>query len=129
MKSNLFTEPPVESPPVRRFIDPAYRPLAKSLADLRQSIDTIDEQIIQLMAERARLVKDATRFKRDAYQVAAPARQAEVFAKARTRAERYLPELPGLPDVAELTYRAMVGAFVASEQVYFRETELIGDPS
>lgn len=125
MKSTLFTEPPVQSPPVRRFVNPEYKPLAVSLAELRESIDAIDERIIALMAERARYVKDATRFKRDAYQVAAPARQAEVFAKARARAEVYLPELPGLPDVAETTYRAMVGAFVASEQVYFRETTLI----
>lgn len=125
MKSKLFTEPPVQSPPVRRFVDPGYRPLAASLAELRESIDAVDERIIALLAERARFVKDATRFKRDAYQVAAPARQAEVFAKARARATNYQAELPGLPDVAEATYRAMVGAFVASEQVYFRETELI----
>jgi hypothetical protein len=40
----------------------------------------------RLLAERALCVRDATRFKLDAFQVAAPARQAQVFAKVRALA-------------------------------------------
>lgn len=56
---------------------------------MRANIDRLDDQIVKLIAERAMYVKDAARFKRDAYQVSAPARQAEVFEKARRLAERH----------------------------------------
>jgi isochorismate pyruvate lyase len=60
--------------------------------------------------------------------VAAPARQAEVFARARTLAARHDRGFEGLADVTEATYRAMVAAFVANEQRYFNDMTDIGDP-
>src|SRR6185369_13502845 len=71
-------EPAMHGPPLRRFKNPDYPELAGSLAELRQRIDGLDERIVALLAERAACVRDATRFKRDAFQVAAPARQAQV---------------------------------------------------
>lgn len=125
MSNKTGFEPAIDSPAVRSFTDPAYQPLANSLGEIRSAIDALDEKIIELIAERARYVKDATRFKRDAFQVAAPARQAQVFEQARSRAERCGAGLPGLADLVEATYRTMVGAFVAGEQVYFNETKML----
>lgn len=54
-------EPSPHAPPLRRFRDPAYVPLADNLAQVRERIDALDTQIVALMAERGRYVKDAAR--------------------------------------------------------------------
>ena len=124
-------EPDAHGAPVRRFTDPAYRPLAPDLAGIRREIDRIDEEIVRLLAERAMYVKDAARFKCDAFQVSAPARQAQVFAHVRALAERHNPDFnggfDGLPDVVEAAYRALVAGYIACEQNYFGQTEPIPD--
>ncbi|MDQ2927056.1 MAG: chorismate mutase, partial [Pseudomonadota bacterium] len=79
-------EPHPDVAPVRRFRDAAYVPRAATLGDLRRRIDVIDAQVVDLLVERAACVRDATRFKRDAYQVAAPQRQKQVFARVRSLA-------------------------------------------
>jgi isochorismate pyruvate lyase len=120
-------EPDAQGAPVRRFLDPAYRPMADNLAGIRREIDRIDDAVVQLLAERAMYVKDAARFKRDAFQVSAPARQAEVFARVRALAERHNPGFnggfEGLPTVVESAYRALVAGYIACEQTYFGQTE------
>ena len=83
-------EPETHGAPLRRFTDPAYVPLCANLAEVRENIDRLDRQIVALLAERGRYVKDAARFKRDAFQVSAPARQAQVFAHVRELAARHL---------------------------------------
>ena len=117
-------EPRDDVGPVRRFRDPAYRPQAATLGELRARIDALDEQIVALLAERALCVRDATRFKRDTFQVAAPERQAEVFARVRALAGRRR-EFPGLRDVVESTYRTLVAGFIAGEERFFHDTEPI----
>ena len=87
-------EPATDVGPVRRFVTPGYTPKAATLGQLRQRIDSLDEQIVALLAERALCVRDATRFKRDAFQVAAPERQAAVF----SRVERLLNLVPNALD-------------------------------
>jgi len=118
-------EPAPQAAAVRRFRDPAYRPIAPTLAELRQTIDALDEQIVQLLAERALCVRDATRFKADEFQVRAPARQAEVFARMRSLAAAHEHKFPGFPDIVEAGYHALVGGFVAAEGQLFAQTELI----
>ncbi len=105
-------EPDPHGPALRRFIDPAYVPLARDLAEVRERIDAIDVQIVALLAERGRWVKDAARFKRDAFQVSAPQRQQQVFDKVRRLAE----EKGAYPEVVEAAYRALVAGFIAREQ-------------
>ena len=122
-----MNEPATQSGPLRTFRDPAYRPLAANLAEVRANIDRLDDAIIALLAERAMYVKDAARFKRDAHQVAAPARQAEVFERARKLAQKHDRGFEHLADVVETTYRAMVGAFIATEQSYFNQMTPVGD--
>jgi len=122
---NTSHEPVTDGAPVRRFRDPAHRPEGATLGELRTRIDAIDAQVVALLAERARCVRDATRFKRDAFQVAAPARQAAVFARVRALAAERAAEFPPLPDVVEAAYRVLVAGFVAGEARFFEETEPI----
>lgn len=119
------TEPGPTGQPVRRFTDPAYVTQAATLGELRQRIDSLDARIVSLLAERALCVRDATRFKRDAYQVSAPARQAQVFAKVRALALLHEDQFPGLADVVESTYRTLVAGFIAGEDRFFHATERI----
>jgi len=122
-------EPDAQGAPVRRFRDPAYRPMADNLAGVRAEIDRLDDEIVRLLAERAMYVKDAARFKRDAFQVSAPARQAQVFERVRALAERHNPAFnggfEGLPQVVDAAYRALVAGYIACEQSYFGQTEEI----
>ncbi|WP_088158560.1 chorismate mutase [Achromobacter xylosoxidans] len=120
-------EPDTQGAPLRAYTDPAYRPLCATLADVRAHIDRLDDEIVRLIAERAMYVKDAARFKRDAFQVSAPARQAQVFEKARLLAERHNQGFANLDQVVDATYRAMVAAFIANEQTYFNTMKDLGD--
>nr|WP_275298900.1 chorismate mutase [Achromobacter xylosoxidans] len=112
---------------MREYTDPDYRPLCANLAEVRANIDRLDDQIVRLIAERAMYVKDAARFKRDAFQVSAPARQAEVFEKVRRLAERHNQGFENLDQVVDAAYRAMVAAFIANEQTYFNNMKIAGD--
>ena len=78
-----------------------------NLGEVRDNIDRIDRQLIALMAERAKYVAEAGRFKKDPAAVSAPARVEAIIAKVRTIAhEDSLAE-----DVAERTFRAMIAGF------------------
>ena len=123
--SERSSEPRVDAPPVRRFRDPAYRPQAPTLGALRERIDALDAQIVELMFARALCVKDATRFKRSSFEVTAPERQAQVFSRVRQLAQAHAAEFATLPDVVEATYRVLVAGFIAGEERFFAETEPI----
>lgn len=116
-------EPTPHTPAVRRFKDLNYQNRAPNLQVLRDQIDALDGQIVALMAERALCVRDATRFKKDAFQVAAPARQAQVFQKVRNLASEHSANFPGFEDIVESAYRIMVAGFIAAEQELFAQTE------
>lgn len=116
-------EPPVTSAASRRFKDPAYVPLCANLAEVRANVDRLDREIVGLLAERGRYVKDAARFKRDSFQVAAPQRQQEVIEHVRRLAE----EAGAYPEVVEACYRALIAGFIAREQTDFAQMDLIGD--
>lgn len=118
-------EPDAQGAPVRRFKNPAYQPQAATLGELRQRIDALDDEIVALMAQRALCVRDAARFKRDLFQVSAPARQAQVFVRVRGLAAPHEAAFPGLGDVVDATYRTMVAAFIAGEGRLVDQTELI----
>jgi len=105
-------EPNTHAAPLRRFTDPTYVPLCANLAEVRERIDALDEKIVALLAERGRYVKDAARFKRDAFQVSAPRRQQEVLDKVKALAEKE----GAYPEVVEACFRAMIAGFIAREQ-------------
>ncbi len=119
----MTTEPVADGPALRRFNDPAYVPLCTTLAEVRERIDALDHQIVALLAERGRYVKDAARFKRDAYQVSAPARQQQVIDRVRARAG----EVGAYPEVVESVYRAMIAGFIAREQQDFTDMSKLED--
>jgi isochorismate pyruvate lyase len=78
-----------------------------SLGEVRDNIDRIDRQIVALMAERAKYVGEAGRFKADPAAVSAPARVEAIILKVKALARE-----DGLAEpVAERTYRALIAAF------------------
>jgi isochorismate pyruvate lyase len=105
-------EPDPHSGPLRKFDDPAYVPLCRTLTEVREHIDRLDRQIVDLLAERGRYVKDAARFKKDSFQVSAPARQQEVINKVTALAV----DKGAYPEVVEACYRALIAGFIAREQ-------------
>ena len=78
-----------------------------SLREVRDNIDRIDHALVALMAERAKYVAEAGRFKKDPAAVSAPARVDAIIARVRADAATQ-----GLdPTVAQTTFRAMIAAF------------------
>ena len=93
-----------------------------TLGEVRDNIDRLDRQIVQLMAERGRYVHEAARFKANPAQVDAPERAQAVVRKAMTLAEQN-----GLsPEIAGAAYKAMVGAFTQYEQGIFAKAAAAG---
>ena len=83
-----------------------------SLADVRANIDRVDEEIVELLAERAAYVRQAAQFKTDAAAVADPLRAERVVAQARGFAlDRDLD-----PDLIEGIYRELIAGFIRLEQ-------------
>ena len=84
----------------------------ESLARVREQIDRIDTQIVQLLAERGGYVLAAARFKASPAEVRAPQRVEQVIARVRALAERH----GAMPDVVERISREMIEAFTDAEQ-------------
>lgn len=89
----------------------------KSLEEVRENIDRIDDAIIQLIAERGTYVKEASVFKTSETDVKAPDRVEAVIAKVRKKAEDYGAN----PDMVEALYREMISGFVNMEMNEFRK--------
>ena len=88
--------------------------LPDTLSEVRQAIDALDGQLIELLARRQKLVRQAGRLKpkHDAQAVAAPDRVAQVI-----KARREQAQAAGLsPEVAEAVWQAMIAAFIRFEQ-------------
>lgn len=88
--------------------------LPDTLSEVRQAIDALDGQLIDLLARRQQLVAQAGRLKpkHDAQAVAAPDRVAQVI-----KARREQAQAAGLsPEVAEAVWQAMIAAFIRFEQ-------------
>lgn len=81
------------------------------LAEVRGRIDSIDREIVNLIAQRQRWVVRAGQMKRDETGVRAPRRVEQVVARVR----RMAPKAGASPDVVEVTYRAMIDGFIALE--------------
>ncbi len=95
----------------------------RSLDEIRARIDTLDGELVDLLARRQELVRAAAALKTDEQAVRAPDRAERVIGAARLRAES-----AGLaPEVAEAVWRAMVGAFIELELTEHRRTTAPGD--
>lgn len=83
-----------------------------SLQQVRKRIDKIDRLIIGLIGERAKCVKNASKYKHNIEQVKAPARVREVM---RTR--RGWAKSAGVsPDLIEGLYKRLVAHFIREEK-------------
>ncbi|WP_433788950.1 chorismate mutase [Actinoplanes sp. CA-252034] len=92
--------------------------MTASLDDVRRQIDALDAQVVDLLAQRERLVRSAATFKKDEQGVRAPARVEQVIDRVRALAT----ERDASPDVVERVYRAMIGAFIELELGEHRQT-------
>jgi isochorismate pyruvate lyase len=86
-------------------------PEQQSLDQIRAGIDGVDRELVRLLGERERLVRQAGQLKSDTAAVRAPDRVEQVIARVRTVAA----ELGASPAVVERTYRAMIAAFIDLE--------------
>ena len=89
----------------------------ESLAEVRENIDRIDNEIIKLIAERGGFVRQAAAFKKNEDGVRDSGRVEAVIAKARDKAAKYGAE----PDVVETVYRNMIAAFIGMEMKEFNK--------
>jgi chorismate mutase/prephenate dehydrogenase len=84
------------------------------LAAVRREIDALDDRLVELLAQRLRLVRKVAELKSSTglAPVHVPDREREVLARARADAARY-----GLdPALAERVFRAVLDEFRGSEQ-------------
>lgn len=95
-----------------------------SLQEARDNIDTIDAEIIRLLANRAGYVRQVVNFKKDPEDVHAPARYAQVMRQRREWAEAARLN----PDVIEGMYKLLVNNFIQEELEMIRQREA-GQPS
>jgi len=88
----------------------------QSLAEVRSAVDTIDDQIIELMAQRNAYVKQAAHFKNSVEEVKAPERVEYVLERIRHKALTL-----GLnPHMVAKIYEMMINEMVESEIAQFR---------
>ena len=87
-----------------------------SLAEVRAEIDRIDRAIVALIGDRAAYVHAAARFKTSEADVAAPDRQASMFAARR----QWALDADLDPDVIEKLYRDLVAYFIVRETEHWK---------
>ena len=87
-----------------------------SIADVRDAIDHVDEQIIALLGLRGDYVRAAARFKTSEQDVAAPERQAAMLEARRRWGLR-----EGLDaDFMEKLYRDLIAHFIEREREHWK---------
>jgi isochorismate pyruvate lyase len=91
----------------------------RSLSQVREEIDHLDEQMVAMLGKRSGYVKAAARFKTSETAVAAPERLADMLARRRQWAER-----EGLdPDLIEDIFRRLVAWFIQRELDAYRSRD------
>ncbi|MGE7092730.1 chorismate mutase [Lysinibacillus sp. NPDC048646] len=85
----------------------------KSIAEVRENIDSIDRKIVKLISERSEFVEQAAKFKKDTEDVKAPKRVEAVIEKFRNIAY----ENDVNPDIVEEVYCTMISCFIKQELV------------
>ncbi|WP_342649061.1 isochorismate lyase [Pseudomonas sp. REB1044] len=85
------------------------------LMDIRQAIDTLDEQIIRTLGLRMRYVKAASAFKPDQASIAAPERVAAMLPRRRSWAEQ--AGLDG--EFIEHLFNQIIHWYIAEQTAYW----------
>lgn len=87
----------------------------ESMAQVRNRIDAIDDAVLALLAARSGYIAQAARIKQHADQIVDVERVEYIVHRARdAMAAREAP-----PEIAEATYRALIGASIAFEKQEF----------
>lgn len=95
-----------------------------TMTEVRSHIDTLDTQIVSLLAQRSAYVAQAARIKSSADQIVDEQRIEAIIRRVRQMAHDQ-----GAPsEVAEATYRAMIDAFIAFERLEFARLRAGGAP-
>lgn len=90
-----------------------------SLQEVREEIDKLDDQIIELIAKRNNYIKQAARFKNTVDEVKAPERIEAVIQRLRHKAL----ELDLSPNLIEDVWTMMIDEMVESEISEFRNAK------
>jgi isochorismate pyruvate lyase len=88
-----------------------------SITDVRNEIDGIDQQIVELIGKRFQYVKEIIRFKKNEDDVLAKKRYDEVFQLRRQWAEQQGVN----PDVIEEIYKTMVHHFIDEQMKMLKD--------
>ena len=88
----------------------------ESLEQVRDRIDHLDQELIELIATRQYYIDQAVRFKRTAEDVQSPERVQQVINKVRQKAL----DVGTNPDLVEMLYREMIQHFIQRELKEFR---------
>jgi len=94
-------------------------PKCNSLEEVRDAIDLLDTQIIELIAKRNSYIKQAAGFKESVEEVKAEDRIDDVVQRARVKAL----ELNLSPNLVEDLFRMMIDEMVATEIAEFRNAK------
>ncbi len=89
------------------------------MIDIREAIDSIDNQIVKLISQRAEYVNEAAKFKKDATAVKDSQRVTKVINSKKELAIKYgtSPELVGN------IYKMMIDYFIDQEMKEFNENQ------
>ncbi len=90
-----------------------------SLQEVRDEIDKLDEQIVELIARRNDYIKQAAKFKDTVDEVKAPERIDDVIQRMRRKAL----ELDLSPNLVEELYRKMIDEMVETEIAELRNAK------
>jgi len=91
-----------------------------SLEEVRQEIDLLDVQIVELIGARNSYIKQAAKFKNTVEEVKAPERIDEIMSKVRHKALT----LGMSPNLLEEIYTIMIDEMVESEIAEFRNSSV-----
>jgi len=83
-----------------------------TIDEIRNEIDTIDKQVINLFGERFKFVKEIVRFKKDEEDVIAQKRYNQVLETRR----KWASEAGLDPDVIESTYKTLIHYFIQEQK-------------
>ncbi len=111
------------------LVEDMYRAMVEPGESIRydfRRIPEVEARIVELLAERCRLVRQAAFFKRDLGESSAPQRQARNIANATQIAARLIPKVPHLrPDfdvLIEGMYGQLVPLSVELQHRFWRQT-------
>ncbi len=83
----------------------------KNMTDIREAIDTIDNEIVALISSRAKYVKAAAKFKKDEKAVRDSQRVKQVIKTKKELAEKY----GASSELIEKLYKTMIDFFISEE--------------